>query len=480
MGKNKDKMAKPAADKTPKGMKVDKAVKKFRKLEGKLWTREYLLKIAEFDGATIAPANGAAARADAMGTLAGEHHKLLTSEKSVELVRSLARETVAGGKIDDPQLLDEIRVLGRDQREASVIPTEEAEAWTRLTCEADAVWHKAKTANDWASFEPYVDRIVAQLKHQAELMDPKRDPYDVWLDQYERGLSAKSFDAFCDEVKATVVPLVHAIGERGQQPDADFLHARVPEAAQRAMSFDLMKLVGLDLDDTTLAFTEHPFSEGFSVGDARIATHIYEDDCISNVYSIIHEAGHAMYELGVNPAYARTCLEGGTSMGIHESQSRFFENTVAEIMTLAGEDSPLALRRALAHSRMLSSDVSAGFDPGYAGKFETKNAAFMGRGLCFNKYTGSRGKGGSNDADAEYVALIRDIMDDAGVDFQTCELGRVNAGGGGTIAYIMAKYGMNVIDSGVAVLSMHALWEVANKADIYEAYRGYKAFIERA
>ena len=185
-----------------------------------------------------------------------------------------------------------------------------------------SVWHKAKTANDWASFEPYVDKIVGQLKHQAELMDPKRDPYDVWLDQYERGLSAKSFDTFCDEVKATVVPLVHAIGERGQQPAADFLHARVPE--------------GLDLDDTTLAFTEHPFSEGFAVGDARIATHIYEDDCISNVYSIIHEAGHAMYELGVNPAYARTCLEGGTSMGIHESQSRFFENTVGRSRAFMG------------------------------------------------------------------------------------------------------------------------------------------------
>ena len=339
MGKKLDKKAQAAVAKAAKGVKaakVDKAVKKFRKLEGKLWTREYLLKIAEFDGATIAPVNGAAARADAMGTLAGEHHKLLTSEKSVELVRSLARETVAGGHVDDPQLLDEIRVLGRDQREASVIPTEEAEAWTRLTCEADAVWHKAKTANDWASFEPYVDRIVAQLKHQAELMDPKRDPYDVWLDQYERGLSTKSFDAFCDEVKATVVPLVHAIGERGQQPDADFLHARVPEAAQRAMSFDLMKLVGLNLDDTTLAFTEHPFSEGFAVGDARIATHIYEDDCISNVYSIIHEAGHTMYELGVNPAYARTCLEGGTSMGIHESQSRFFENTVGRSRAFMG------------------------------------------------------------------------------------------------------------------------------------------------
>ena len=167
MGKKLDKKAKAAVAKAAKGVKaakVDKAVKKFRKLEGKLWTREYLLKIAEFDGATIAPANGAAARADAMGTLAGEHHKLLTSEKSVELVHSLARETVAGGKIDDPQLLDEIRVLGRDQREASVIPTEEAEAWTRLTCEADVVWHKAKTANDWASFEPYVAVSYTHLR----------------------------------------------------------------------------------------------------------------------------------------------------------------------------------------------------------------------------------------------------------------------------------------------------------------------------
>ena len=149
-------------------------------------------------------------------------------------------------------------------------------------------------------------------------------------------------------------------------------------------------------------------------------------------------------------------------------------------MELAGEDGPLALRRALANSRMLSSDVSAGFDHLYADRFEKKNAAIMGHGLCFNKYTGSRGKGGSNDADAEYFALLRDIMDEAGVDYQTCELGRIGAGGGGTIAYILAEYGMDVIDSGVAVISMHALWEVTNKADVYEAYKGYKAFITRA
>lgn len=168
------------------------------------------------------------------------------------------------------------------------------------------------------------------------------------------------------------------------------------------------------------------------------------------------------------------------SVGATGMTSLFFENALAEIMELAGEGGQLKLRRALANSKMLSSDVSAGFDPAYAAKFEEKNSAYMGHGLCFNKYTGSRGKSGSNDADAEYMAYVRDVMDEAGVSFQTCELGRVNAGGGGTIAYIMARYNMDVIDSGVAVLSMHSLWEIASKADIFEAYRGYKAFISRA
>ena len=164
------------------------------------------------------------------------------------------------------------------------------------------------------------------------------------------------------------------------------------------------------------------------------------------------------------------------SVGATGMTSRFFENTVAEIMELAGETAPRALARALRASRMLSSDVSAGFVPGYPSVFEKKNSAFLGRGLVFNKYTGARGKSGSNDASAEYVALVRKIMDDAGVSFQTAELGRVNAGGGGTIAYIPAEYGMDVIDSGVAVLSMHSPWEVTSKADIYEAFKGYKAF----
>ena len=168
------------------------------------------------------------------------------------------------------------------------------------------------------------------------------------------------------------------------------------------------------------------------------------------------------------------------SVGATGMNSRFFENVVAEFADLVGAKGDLALRRVLANSRMLSSDVSAGFDPNFASAFEKKNAAFLGRGLCFNKYTGSRGKSGSNDANAEYMAQIRRMLDDADVAFQTCELGRVDLGGGGTIAYMCAKYGMNVIDAGVAVLSMHAPYEVIAKVDLYEAYRGYCTFLRDA
>ncbi len=308
--------------------------KKLRKLERELWTYEYLTKITQFDGATIAPENGAAARGEALAALSSAHHTLLTCDASRELIHDL-KKAAAKGKLSG-QLADEARVLARDQREASAIPTAEEEAWTRLTCEADAVWHKAKLANDWASFEPYVDRIVETLKRHAGYLDSSKDPYDVLLDQYERGLTAKSFDAFCDQVRETVVPIVHAIVERGYQPNTSFFDARVPADLQKKISFDLIELMGIDRADTTLAFTEHPFSEGFSAGDARIATHIYEDNLISNVYSIIHEAGHAAYELGVDPAYSYTCLAGGTSMGIHESQSRFFENIVGRSRAFMG------------------------------------------------------------------------------------------------------------------------------------------------
>ncbi|WP_289636866.1 aminopeptidase [uncultured Adlercreutzia sp.] len=254
-----------------------------------------------------------------------------------------------------------------------------------------------------------------------------------------------------DAVKAHVLSL---LADKYGIAEEDFLSAElevVPAGRARDLGLDRSMVIGYGQDDRVCAYTS--LAAQLALGDdvpARTAVCVLVDK----------------EEIG--------------SVGASGMASMFFENTIAEIMALAGEDGPLALRRALTRSRMLSSDVSAGFDPAYASVYEAKNSAYLGRGLVFNKYTGARGKSGSNDASAEYVALVRRIMDDAHVSFQTAELGRVDAGGGGTIAYIPAKYGMDVIDSGVAVLSMHAPWEVTSKADIYEARRGYEAFLRDA
>lgn len=168
------------------------------------------------------------------------------------------------------------------------------------------------------------------------------------------------------------------------------------------------------------------------------------------------------------------------SVGATGMESRFFENTVAEIMELTGSYSELKLRRALANSRMLSSDVTAAVDPTYQSVNEKNNAAYLGKGISFAKYTGARGKSGCNDANAEYIGALRDIFNENGITWQTGELGKVDQGGGGTIAYILARYGMEVIDCGVPMLSMHAPWEITSKADVYETYRAYKVFLERA
>ena len=190
----------------------------------------------------------------------------------------------------------------------------------------------------------------------------------------------------------------------------------------------------------------------------------------------------AMLKLPAVPAYTCCCLLEDKAeigpVGATGMQAKYFENAVAELLYLTtGKESDLTLRRALANSRMLSCDVSAGYDPLYASAFEKKNAAFLGRGVCYNKFTGSRGKSGSNDANAEFLGRLRKVMDDHQVNWQTAELGKVDLGGGGTIAYICALYGMEVVDSGVPVLSMHAPQEIISKADLYEAIRAYTVFM---
>ena len=252
-----------------------------------------------------------------------------------------------------------------------------------------------------------------------------------------------------EKVKANIMNLLSK--EYGIEEE-DFLSAEievVPAGEARDYGFDRSMIMGYGHDDRVCAY---PSFEAMLVS---------EDPEITSVCLLVDKE-----EIG--------------SVGASGMQSRFFENTVAEVMAAAGSYSELALRRALANSKVLSSDVSAAFDPNFPSVMTKRNTAYFGKGLVFNKYTGSRGKGGSNDANAEYIGKLRNIMDTNEVSFQTAELGKVDQGGGGTIAYILANYGMNVIDSGVPVLNMHAPWEIISKVDLYEAYRGYIAFLKEA
>lgn len=249
-----------------------------------------------------------------------------------------------------------------------------------------------------------------------------------------------------EAVKANVIKLLK---EKYDIEEEDFVSAEleiVPAGKARDCGLDRSMVIGYGQDDRVCAYT--------SLLAMLEASNLKKTACCLLVDK---------EEIG--------------SVGATGMQSRFFENVVAELLGVMGVDSNLKVRRALANSKMLSSDVSAAFDPMFESVFEKKNTAYFGHGMVFNKYTGSRGKSGSNDANAEYIAYLRRIFEKENVNFQTAELGRVDVGGGGTIAYILANYGMDVIDSGVAVLCMHAPWEVTSKADVYEAYRGYKAFL---
>ena len=250
-----------------------------------------------------------------------------------------------------------------------------------------------------------------------------------------------------DLVKASILKYLK---DNYDMEEEDFLSAEfevVPAGKARDCGLDRSLIIGYGQDDRVCAFT--------------------------SLFAMLETE---------NPKRTSCCIlvdkEEIGSVGATGMHSRFFEDTVAEIAALSGGIEGLTVRRALHNSYMLSSDVSAAYDPLFADAFEKKNTAFFGRGLVLNKYTGSRGKNNTSDANAEYIAKIRKVMDDNEVGFQTAEMGRVDLGGGGTIAYIMANYGMNVIDSGVAVLSMHAPHEVTSKSDIYEVYRGYKAFLK--
>ena len=257
-------------------------------------------------------------------------------------------------------------------------------------------------------------------------------------------------DTESNAVKANVLKI---LADTYGMEEEDFISAEleiVPAGKARDLGFDRSMILGYGHDDRVCAFPSMAaLLDWEGVPDATLCAVLTDKEEIGSV--------------------------GATGMA-----ATYFENTVAELYNVVHGYDALGVMRTLQNSRMLSSDVSAGYDPNFAGVFEKKNAAILGQGICFNKFTGSRGKSGSNDANAEYMAQVRSIMDDASVAWQTAELGKVDVGGGGTIAYICAKYGMSVIDSGIAVLSMHAPYEIINKADLYEGYKCYVAFLKGA
>ena len=252
-----------------------------------------------------------------------------------------------------------------------------------------------------------------------------------------------------EEIKSNILALLK---EKYDIEEEDFLSAEieaVPAGAARDFGLDRSMIMSYGQDDRVCAYTSLEAFLEVEETEKTLSCILVDKEEIGSV--------------------------GATGM-----ESHFFDNAIAEICVLMNDNSPLAVRRVLNHSKMLSSDVNAAYDPLYKSVMDKKNASEFGLGVVFCKFTGSRGKSGSNDANAEYIAELRKIMDDANVSFQISELGKVDIGGGGTIAYILANYNVEVIDCGVGVLSMHAPWEVTSKADIYEAYRGYIAFLQKA
>lgn len=306
------------------------SIKALRELEKRLYAYQYAMAVADYDSETVAPPESSAGRAEAMEVLSRAYFDQLVSADTAALLQRAAADA------ETEQEKAEVRELQRSYDEIGKIPAEEYAAFTKLTQESMPAWGKAKRGNDFASFAPYLEKIVESLRAQAHYFAPDRDPYEVWLDRYEHGLTIAQCDTFFAALRETIVPLLAAIKERGSAIRTDFLYQDWPIEQQRKLSKKIMEVWGLDPDHCVLGETEHPFTSGFWHGDVRITTHYMPQDMFSNLYSVAHEGGHALYELGIRDDLQYTCLAGGVSMGVHESQSRFYENLIGRSRAFIG------------------------------------------------------------------------------------------------------------------------------------------------
>lgn len=306
---------------------IEDLIQQLDELERSLYVFHHLSALVELDAMTAAPQDTAVGRSAVMEYLSNERYAAFASEKTGELLQKLAER-----KAELPaRTARQAEFLKRDYDRMKAVPQDEYVRYDVLLSEAQNVWVKAKRDNDFAAFAPYLEKIVAaQLRFIDQYWDPKHEkkPYDVLLNEYEYGLTQEFLDNFFAEVKKTIVPLVHAISEKGWQPRSDFLHQEAPIEKQRELSDYLMKVLTIDRAHCGIAETEHPFTLEFNKDDVRITTHYHLDEVMSSFYSVMHEGGHALYELHIGDDLRFTSLASGASSSIHESISRFFENII--------------------------------------------------------------------------------------------------------------------------------------------------------
>ncbi len=305
-------------------MQLTETIRRWKEIQRTLYSYRHAIALLGTDGDTVAPRGGAAERGLTLGTLTNASYNIQTGAEMLALMDELSAHAAEL----DRQTARELEVVRENYERVNRIPEKEYTDYTILTNEAGDVWHDAKHDNDFARFAPYLEKIVAYKKSFAAYYDDSRPVYDVLLDEYETGLTAAVADSYFDTVKAAVVPLVQAIKDKGAQPDTEFMHAECPVEKQRELSAWLMKVMTVDPRHCVLGETEHPFTSEMNKDDVRITTHYYPRDFISSAFSVIHESGHALYELNGGDEFRGTVLACGTSMGIHESQSRFYENII--------------------------------------------------------------------------------------------------------------------------------------------------------
>ena len=302
---------------------VQQAREALKKLEQSQAAYNHALGVLYLDATTAAPSDTWEGRGKTMEVMSQITYDLLVNDENDELLSYLE----AHADELDAQTKREVEVLRKSYDQIHRIPAEEYVAYSVLINDAESVWHKAKPEDDFAAFAPYLEKIVDYNRKFAGYYHPEMAPYDALLNEYEEGMNVETLDAFFAQLRQTIVPLIEKIRATKQIDDA-FLYRHYPVEIQRKLSDYLMEVMGIDRTHCGIAETEHPFTTNFNNKDVRITTHYFEDNLVSSMFSVIHEGGHALYELGADDCYNYTALAGGVSMGIHESQSRFYENII--------------------------------------------------------------------------------------------------------------------------------------------------------